>query len=69
MSKTYKHKTYHIFHLVEEGLRKLPLKLKWSYVNKINRHNLDWAIDRKELSTKRDKISKKDMKEQLSELK
>lgn len=67
MSKTYKHKTFHIYDLVEKGLRKLPLKLKWSHINKVNRHNLDWDIDRKELSLKREKIIEKDFKNQIKE--
>lgn len=65
MSKTHKHKTRHIFHLVEQGLRKLPSKLKWSYINKINRHNLDWDIEREEKSTKKDKINKKNFLNQI----
>lgn len=69
MSKTYKHKTRHIFHLEEQGLIKLPSKLKWSYLNKINRHNLDYDIERAKLSSKRDNESKIEMRNQIDELK
>lgn len=67
MSKTYKHKTRHIFHLMEQGLRKLPPKLKWSYINKINRHNLDWDIEREELTSKKDKANKKNFLNQIED--
>lgn len=69
MSKTYKHKIPHVFHLEKQGLIKLPLKLKWSYLNKINRHNFDHDIERAELSSKRDNESKIDMINQIDELK
>lgn len=67
MSKTFKHKTRHIFELAEEGKRKLSSKLKWSYFNKCNRHNFDWDLYRKEKSQLKDKISRDNMKKQMEE--
>lgn len=69
MSKTLKHKVRHIFYDNNGKLNlKLPFKLRWSYINKIRRHNFDYDIDRAILSEKRDKANKKDMNHQLEEL-
>lgn len=69
MSKTFKHKIRHIFYDKDGKVNlHVPFKLRWSYINKIWRHNYDRAEDRIELANMRDKASKADMKHQLKEL-
>lgn len=69
MGKTFKHKVRHIFYDKDGNLNlRVPFKLRWSYINKIRRHNLERDIDRAELVSKRDKASKADMKRQINEI-
>lgn len=69
MSKTFKHKVRHIFYDKDGKLNlRVPFKLRWSYINKIYRHNYDRAEDRAELADKREKASKADMKCQINEI-
>lgn len=69
MSKTFKHKVHHIYYDKDGNLNiKLPLKLRWSYINKIRRHNLDYDLDRAELARKRNKANLKEMKRQIKQL-
>lgn len=69
MSNTFKQKIRHIFYNKDGELNlRIPLKLRWSYINKIRRHNYDRDEDRKLLSKCRDKISKTDMKHQIKAL-
>lgn len=69
MSKTLKHKVRHIFYGKDGKLNlRVPFKLRWSYINKIRRHNFDRAEDRVLLTKTLDKISKVDMKRQIKEL-
>lgn len=69
MSKTFKQKVRHIFYDEDDQPNiQIPLKLRWSYINKIRRHNFDYALDRAELAGKREKASKADMKRQINEL-
>lgn len=69
MSKTFKHKIRHIFYDKDGKVNlRVPFKLRWSYINKIWRHNYDRAEDRVELANMREKASKDDMKHQLKEL-
>lgn len=69
MSKTLKHKVRHIFYGKDGKLNlRVPFKLRWSYINKICRHNLDWGEDRVLLTKRLDKISKADLKRQIKEL-
>lgn len=65
MSKTFKHKLRHIIYRNDEINLRVPLKLRWSYINKIRRRILDYAIDRHEWVSKKDKESKIDMKNQF----
>lgn len=69
MSKTLKHKVRHIFYGKDGKLNlRVPFKLRWSYINKIRRHNLERAEDRALLTKRLDKINKADMKHQIKEL-
>lgn len=47
---------------------RVPFKLRWSYINKIRRHNFDRDLDRAELAGKREKASKADMERQINEI-
>lgn len=63
MSKTFKHKVRHIFYDKDGKVNlRVPFKLRWSYINKIWRHDYDRAVNMRE------KASKADMKHQLKEL-
>lgn len=69
MSKTLKQKIRHIFYTEDGKINlKVPLKLRWSYINKLRRHNFDYDLDRAELVEKRNKANKSDMKQQLENL-
>lgn len=69
MSKTLKHKVRHIFYDKDGNVNiRIPLKLRWSYINKIRRHNFDYALDRAELSNRRENASKVDMKHQIKDI-
>mgnify|MGYP001109262298 CR=1 FL=1 len=69
MSKTLKQKVRHILYDKDGNLNlRVPFKLRWSYINKIRRHNLDRDLDRTELAGKRDKSSKADMKRQIENI-
>lgn len=69
MSKTLKHKVRHIFYGKDGKLNlRVPFKLRWSYINKIRRHNYDRDIDRAALADRRDKASKVEMNRQIDEL-
>lgn len=69
MSKTLKHKVRHIFYGRDGKINlRVPFKLRWSYINKIRRHNFDRDIDRAEIADKRDKASKADMNRQIDDL-
>lgn len=69
MSKTFKQKVRHIFYDKDGKVNlHVPFKLRWSYINKIWRHNYDRAEDHIELANMREKASKADMKHQLKEL-
>lgn len=47
MSKTFKQKVRHIFYDKDGNLNlRVPIKLRWSYINKIRRHNFDYDEDR-----------------------
>ena len=51
MSKTLKQKVRHIFYDKDGNLNlRVPFKLRWSYINKIRRHNFDRDLDRAELA-------------------
>lgn len=51
MSKTFKQKVRHIFYDKDGNLNlRVPFKLRWSYINKIRRHNFDRDLDRAERS-------------------
>lgn len=69
MGNTLKHKVRHIFYDEDGNLNlRIPFKLRWSYINKIRRHNLERDLDRAELADKREKAGKADMKRQITEL-
>lgn len=69
MSKTFKQKVRHIFYDKDGNLNlRIPFKLRWSYINKIRRHNLERGLDRAALAGKREKASKTDMNRQINEL-
>ncbi len=69
MSKTFKQKVRHIFYDTDGKLNlRVPFKLRWSYINKLRRHNYDRHIDRAELAEKRDKANKTDMKRQIEDM-
>lgn len=69
MSKTFKHKVRHIFYDKAGNINlRVPFKLRWSYINKIRRHNLERDLDRAELADKQEKASKADMKRQLKDI-
>lgn len=69
MSKTLKQKVHHILYDEEGNLNlRVSFKLRWSYINKIRRHNLERDLDRAELAGKREKAGKADMKRQINEL-
>lgn len=69
MSKTVKQKVYHILYDEDGNLNlRVPFKLRWSYINKIRRHNLERDLDRAELAGKREKAGKADMKRQINEI-
>lgn len=69
MSKTFKQKVRHIFYDEDGNLNlRVPFKLRWSYINKIRRHNFERDLDRAELADKREKASNADMKRQIKEL-
>lgn len=69
MSKTLKQKVYHIL-FNKDGRMNLtvPRKLRWSYFNKLRRHNFDRDLERAELSDKRDKASLKEMRRQINDI-
>lgn len=69
MSKTFKQKVRHILYDEDGNLNlRVPFKLRWSYINKIRRHNFERDLDRAELADKREKASNADMKRQIKEL-
>lgn len=69
MSKTFKHKVRHIFYDKDGNLNlRVPIKLRWSYINKIRRHNFDYDEDRTQWVDTKDRASKADMKNQIKEL-
>lgn len=69
MSKTLKQKVRHIFYDKDGNINlRVPFKLRWSYINKIRRHNFDRDLDRAELTCKREKASKVDMEHQINEI-
>ena len=69
MSKTFKQKVRHIFYDKDGNLNlRVPIKLRWSYINKIRRHNFDYDKDRAQLVDTKDRASKADMKNQIKEL-
>lgn len=69
MSKTLKQKVRHIFYDKDGNLNlRVPFKLRWSYINKIRRHNLERDLDRAELAGKREKAGKADMERQINEI-
>lgn len=69
MSKTFKQKVHHILYDEDGNLNLcVSFKLRWSYINKIRRHNLERDLDRAGLAGKREKVGKADMKHQLKEL-
>lgn len=69
MNKTFKQKVRHIFSDKDGNLNlRIPFKLRWSYINKIRRHNFDRNLDRAELADKREKASNADMKRQIEEI-
>lgn len=69
MSKTFKHKVRHIFYDKDGNLNlRVPIKLRWSYINKIRRHNFDYDEDRAQWVDTKDRTSKADMKNQIKEL-
>lgn len=47
---------------------KVPRKLRWSYFNKLRRHNFDRDLERAELADKRDKASLKEMRQQINDI-
>lgn len=69
MSKTLKQKVYHIL-FNQDGRMNLtvPRKLRWSYFNKLRRHNFDRDLERAELTDKRDKASLKEMQQQINDI-
>lgn len=69
MSRTFKQKVHHILYNKDgkPNLR-IPLKQRWSYINKVRRNNYDRDEDRRLLLKHRDKISRTDMKQQIKEL-
>lgn len=69
MSKTFKQKVRHIFYDKDGNLNlRVPIKLRWSYINKIRRHNFDYVEDRAQWVDTKDRTSKADMKNQIKEL-
>lgn len=69
MSKTFKQKVRHIFYDKDGNLNlRVPIKLRWSYINKIRRHNFDYAEDRAQWVDTKDRTSKADMKNQIKKL-
>lgn len=69
MSKTFKQKVRHIFYDKDGNLNlRVPIKLRWSYINKIRRHNFDYDEDRAQWVDTKDRTSKADMKNQIKEL-
>lgn len=69
MSKTFKQKVRHIFYDKDGNLNlRVPIKLRWSYINKIRRHNFDYDEDRTQWVDTKDRASKADMKNQIKEL-
>lgn len=69
MSKTFKQKVRHIFYDKDGNLNlRVPIKLRWSYINKIRRHNFDYDEDRAQWVDTKDRASKADMKNQIKEL-
>lgn len=69
MGKTLKQKIRHILYDEDGNLNlKIPLRLRWSYINKIRRHNYDRDLDRAELADRREKVSNADMNNQINEL-
>lgn len=69
MSKTFKQKVRHIFYDKDGNLNlRVPIKLRWSYINKIRRHNFDYDEDRTQWVDTKDRASKVDMKNQIKEL-
>lgn len=69
MGNTLKHKVRHIFYDKDGKLNlRVPFKLRWSYINKIRRHNLERDLDRAELAGKREKAGKADIKRQINEI-
>ena len=64
MGKTLKQKVYHILFNKDGKMNlKVPRKLRWSYFNKLRRHNFDRDLERAELADKRDKASLKEMRQ------
>lgn len=69
MSKTFKQKVRHIFYDKDGNLNlRVPIKLRWSYINKIRRHNFDYDEDRTQWVDAKDRASKADMRSQIKEL-
>lgn len=69
MSKTLKQKIRHILYDEDGKLNlKVPLKLRWSYINKIRRHNYDRDLDRAGLADRREQARNADMNNQINEL-
>ena len=69
MSRTFKHKVCHIFYNKHGKINlRVPSKLRWSYINKVRRHNYDRDIDRAKLTKYRDKANIIDMERQIKEL-
>lgn len=69
MSKTFKQKVRHIFYDKDGNLNlRVPIKLRWSYINKIRRHNFDYDEDRAQWVDAKYRASKADMRSQIKEL-
>ena len=69
MSDTFLHKVYHIFFTKNGEVNlNIPIKLRWKWLNKCNRHNYEKDIDRASLASQRDKESRRDMQQQIKDL-
>lgn len=68
MSKTLKHKIHHIFRDENGKINlRLPLKLRWSYINRIRRHNFDCDLERAKRADKRDRENEIEMGQQIED--
>lgn len=67
MSNTFKHKIRHIFYDKNGTINlKISPQLRYRYINMIRRHNLDYDLDRAELTERRGKVTKNEMNRQVA---